>query len=184
MKESARAGRGAVRRNKGFTLIELIIVLAVLGVLAAIVVPNVSGFLEQGKQRAFDSDEKILQASVDAWRTDFANRAGNSWPTVGGVTGTPSIGSGGSGVFGSGTGGINSIINIASLNTGNFIRGTDAVKSFRYGTVTGAAGATNSPIGSYYWFVNSTGEVTGWYDANSNNAVDSGETGYQTGMYP
>src|SRR3990172_8530591 len=99
----------SLRLNAGFKLIELIIVLAVLGVLAAIVVPNVAGYLEQGKDRAFKADQKILQAAADAWRTDTANRVGNAWPTVGGVKGTPLKGTGDT--F-SGAGGLNSIIMI------------------------------------------------------------------------
>ncbi|MBI2958425.1 MAG: prepilin-type N-terminal cleavage/methylation domain-containing protein [Chloroflexi bacterium] len=170
-----------LRHSRGFTLIELIIVLAVLGILAAIVVPNVAGYIEQGKQRSLTADQRILQASVDAWRTDVANRVGNAWPTVGGVKGTPASGTGGT--F-SGTGGTNSIIKVSDLTSGNFLKGTDVVKSFKFNATTGTTGATNSPVGSYYWYVDSSGVVTAWYDANDDKVVDTGETGYEEGVYP
>ncbi|MBI2934373.1 MAG: prepilin-type N-terminal cleavage/methylation domain-containing protein, partial [Chloroflexi bacterium] len=70
------------RSSKGFTLVELMIVLAVLAVLAAVVIPNVSGYLGRGKERAWDADRDILQSAVDAWRTDIRNRAGNPWPVL------------------------------------------------------------------------------------------------------
>ncbi|MBI2854887.1 MAG: type II secretion system protein [Chloroflexi bacterium] len=169
-------------QNRGFTLIELMVVLAVLGVLAAIVVPNVAGYVRQGKQRSFTADQRILQAAVDAWRTDTANRVGNAWPTVGGVKGTPSAGVDTDFVD---TGDTNSIIKVSDLSTGSFIKSTDTVKSFKYSdTVTGTTGATNSPVGSYYWFIDSGGLVIGWYDANDDKVVDSGETGFQDGIYP
>ncbi len=174
--------RNLLRHNRGFTLIELIIVLAVLGILAAIVVPNVSGYIEQGKQRSLVADQRILQASVDAWRTDFANRVGNSWPTVGGVKGTPGKGTGGT--F-SGAGGTNSIIKISDLTgTSNLLKGDDVVKSFKFNTATGTTGASNSPVGSYYWYIDSSGVVTAWYDADGDDVVDTGETGYVAGVYP
>ncbi len=172
-----------LRLNSGFTLIELIIVLAVLGILAAIVVPNVSGYIAQGKQRSLTADQRILQASVDAWRTDFASRVGNSWPTVGGVKGTPTDANADGDLVDSGD--TNSILKISDLTTGNLLKGNDVVKSFKFATlVTGTTGATNSPVGSYYWYVNSAGVVTAWYDANDDKIVGSTETGYQDGVYP
>ncbi|MBI2856919.1 MAG: prepilin-type N-terminal cleavage/methylation domain-containing protein [Chloroflexi bacterium] len=169
------------RVSRGFTLIELIIVLAVLGILAAIVVPNVAGYIEQGKQRSLVADQRILQASVDAWRTDVANRVGNAWPTVGGVKGTPLKGA--DSTF-SGTGGLNSIIKISDLTSGNFLKGNDVVKSFKFNTTTGATGATNSPVGSYYWYIDSSGVVNPWYDDDSDDVMDSSENAYEAGAYP
>ena len=87
---------GFKRGEKGFTLIEIIIVLAVLGVLAAIIVPNVQGFLGRGKERGWSADRDILQAVVDSYRTDISQRTGNPWPTLGGLIGTPADSANGS----------------------------------------------------------------------------------------
>ncbi|MBI2858344.1 MAG: hypothetical protein HYX90_04630, partial [Chloroflexi bacterium] len=44
--------------------------------------------------------------------------------------------------------------------------------------------ATNSPVGSYYWYIDSSGVVTAWCDADDDKVVDTGETGYEDGVYP
>ena len=42
------AKKGSKRGQKGFTLVELLIVFTLLGVLAAIMVPNISGMISYG----------------------------------------------------------------------------------------------------------------------------------------
>ncbi|MBI4215974.1 MAG: prepilin-type N-terminal cleavage/methylation domain-containing protein [Chloroflexi bacterium] len=174
------------RDERGFTLVEILIVLAVLAVLGAVVVPQVTGFLGRGKERAFDADRRILQAAVDAWRTDVANRSGNPWPTVGGVKGALAD----SGSDGVDIGTDSTVIKISLLNTGNYIKGTDSVKSFAYSTGTGT-GATNSPVGSYIWYIDTNGVVQGnrWTDTATgagivNLAEKAASDGFATDVYP
>jgi type IV pilus assembly protein PilA len=53
------------RGEKGFTLIELLIVIAILGIIAAIVVPNVAGFLTSGRLNAAQTEaENVKTAAV------------------------------------------------------------------------------------------------------------------------
>lgn len=53
------------RGEKGFTLIELLIVIAILGIIAAIVVPNVAGFLVSGTLNAAQTEaENVKTAAV------------------------------------------------------------------------------------------------------------------------
>ncbi len=57
--------------NKGFTLIELLIVIAILGILAAVVVPNVTGFIGRGKEQAAKTELVTIQTAMDAAMVDL-----------------------------------------------------------------------------------------------------------------
>jgi len=56
--------------NKGFTLIELLIVIAILGVLAAVIVPNVTGFIGRGEEEAARAELATVQAAMDMAMVD------------------------------------------------------------------------------------------------------------------
>ena len=49
----------------GFTIIELIVVIAIISVLAAIVLPNVSGYLQKAKTAAAVSEIRELQKAIE-----------------------------------------------------------------------------------------------------------------------
>ncbi len=167
---------GFKRGEKGFTLIEIIIVLAVLGVLAAVIIPNVTGYLGRAKERAWDADRNILQAAVDSYRTDIGRRAGNSWPTANSTIGIPTSANDNG-----------SYINIAALANEGYLKSEKDVKSANK-LLNTTANQTIS--GSYGWYINNKGIVnaTCWIDANGNGKQDSGETfttdGFQTDIYP
>lgn len=48
------------KAKKGFTLIELIVVIAILGVLMAILIPSVTGYLKKARQSAANANAKSI----------------------------------------------------------------------------------------------------------------------------
>ena len=78
--------RGVVRRfprmmaesGEGFTLIELIVVIAILGILIAIAVPTIRGFLESSKEQAYEADRRVIQLAVDAYSFSPRNERFNN----------------------------------------------------------------------------------------------------------
>lgn len=52
--------------EKGFTLVELLIVFALLAVLAAIMIPNVAGFVAYGHTQSASTEKSVIQTAMDA----------------------------------------------------------------------------------------------------------------------
>ena len=50
--------------EKGFTLIEILVIIAILGLLAGIVIPNVVRFIDSGEQDARDTERDNVQIAV------------------------------------------------------------------------------------------------------------------------
>jgi len=86
--EVRRRGRG----EGGFTLVELLVVLAILGILAAIVMANFTGLLSGSQTTAAGAEQTIVQTAVDAkmaadgTATTSAITAGTSDMTTGGFS--------------------------------------------------------------------------------------------------
>ena len=53
-----------MRNEKGFTLVELLAVILVLGLVLVIAVPSVNKYLKSSKQKAFDVQINILSKSI------------------------------------------------------------------------------------------------------------------------
>jgi len=63
-------GKAKRRSQRAFTLIELLLVLVILGILAAIVVPKFSGRTEQARVTAAQSQVSTFGTALDAFEVD------------------------------------------------------------------------------------------------------------------
>jgi general secretion pathway protein G len=65
------------RRDAGYTLLELLVVLAILGLIVAIAAPKVIGYLERSKTRAAEIQISQISGALDLYRLDAG-----SYPTA------------------------------------------------------------------------------------------------------
>lgn len=68
------------KKNRGFTLIELIVVIGILAILAALAIPAVAGYLNNSKARTNVSNAKIIYNAANAYLA--ANPADSSVPSM------------------------------------------------------------------------------------------------------
>ena len=86
------------RQQKGFTLVELLITIAILALLAAVVIPSVTGMYERGREEALSTEAAIIQTAVTLFNWDThkgvldgswgQGPAGHHYPTDDGHCGT------------------------------------------------------------------------------------------------
>jgi prepilin-type N-terminal cleavage/methylation domain-containing protein len=71
-----------LRNSKGFTLIELMIVVVIIGILAAIAIPNFISMQDRAKEGSVKANMHTLQLAVE----DFAVQTNGVYPTTGADT--------------------------------------------------------------------------------------------------
>ena len=57
------------KNNKGFTLVELIIVIAIIAILLALITPNLTAFLGTAEDTSVKANAKTAYSSAFAWAT-------------------------------------------------------------------------------------------------------------------
>jgi len=56
--------------SKGFTLIEIMVVIIILGLLATLVIPNITGYTEKAKREKARADIASLEGALELFKAD------------------------------------------------------------------------------------------------------------------
>ena len=59
-----------MRKQKGFTPIELLIVVAIIGIIAAIAIPNLLNAIDRGKQKRTMADMRSIGTAIESYAVD------------------------------------------------------------------------------------------------------------------
>ena len=63
--------------QKGFTLVELLVVIVILGILAAVVVFAVGGSTDEAQKNACDTDKATAESAIEAYRAKTGDYPAN-----------------------------------------------------------------------------------------------------------
>jgi prepilin-type N-terminal cleavage/methylation domain-containing protein len=75
------------KQDKGFTLVELLIVIVILGILATVTVFAVRGITDRGQENACDVDQRTLDTSIEAFYAQYQRDPANEGELVNGING-------------------------------------------------------------------------------------------------
>ena len=60
----------SLRKSKGFTLLEIIVVVAIIAILAAYIAPKIAGRVDDARVSKAKSDVRVLESSLELYKLD------------------------------------------------------------------------------------------------------------------
>jgi type II secretory pathway pseudopilin PulG len=162
----------------------MLIVLAVIGVLSAIVAPNLGGFFSQSKEQSFDGDKNSIQSAVDGFRSANSNKLPvlATATTLSTATDPSSCPASTATSLDATTLANNCVlaINLSGVS-GDLVDGAFLSKSPESASAINATSGT----GSYTWYLQNDGQVNAFFDADDDGLFDTGDSiGFKSGVYP
>ena len=84
MRTRRATAAGAIAPAAGFTLVELLVVVAVIGIISSIAVANLLNALDKARQKRSMTDLRTIATSVEAYATDISHYpiALADWPSL------------------------------------------------------------------------------------------------------
>ncbi|MEB3205615.1 MAG: type II secretion system protein [Candidatus Sericytochromatia bacterium] len=61
-------------RSRGFTMIELLVVIVIIGILAAVAIPNYAGAQDKSRNASVQSNMRLIQQAIEVWGADINHR--------------------------------------------------------------------------------------------------------------
>lgn len=58
-------------KNKGFSLVELLLVIVIMSIITLLVMPNINDILSTGKEKKYTSIEDILKTNLELYNIDY-----------------------------------------------------------------------------------------------------------------
>lgn len=128
-------------KNQGFTLIEVMVVTALLAIMAAVAVPNLIGVVSSGRDSAIKEDQRRIDQAVDSFTSDLHA----------GPDGTPRWGAGSNGRWYPTRTGLPGQLELSTSLYDSKQMKNPRVDKFAPGAGTGGAAETTDISGGIIW---------------------------------